>query len=70
MYLVGQDIQPGTWRNDGGSSGCYWERLRGFTGELSAIIANDFGTAASIVTIAPTDIGFSASRCGTWSLVS
>jgi hypothetical protein len=38
IYLVGRDIQPGTYRGEGS---CYWERLRDVTGDFNAIIAND-----------------------------
>jgi hypothetical protein len=69
-WLVGSEITPGTWRAPGGD-GCYWERLRGFSGELRDIIANDFTSAPNpVVTIAPGDVGFRADRdCGTWALV-
>lgn len=45
MYLVGRDIQAGTYRGQAGddsSTACYWERLSDVTGELDSIIANDF----------------------------
>lgn len=65
-FIVGVDIAPGTWRADGGSS-CYWARLSGFGGTLNQIIANDNGT--TIVTIAPSDRGFTNTRCGTWTKI-
>jgi putative cell wall-binding protein len=65
-YIVGTDIDPGTWRAPGGPS-CYWERLSGFTGTLGDIIANDFDTASPAVTIAAGDAGFRTSDCGTWT---
>jgi hypothetical protein len=65
-YIVGLDIAPGTYRSSG-TSGCYWERLKGFTGTLNAIIANDNARGQAIVTIARSDKGFSSSRCGTWT---
>jgi len=64
--IVGVDIASGTWRSEGGSS-CYWERLSGFGGELSEIVANGFGDAPAVVTIAASDRGFTSSRCGTWT---
>jgi hypothetical protein len=64
-YIVGTDIAPGTYSARG--AGCYWARLRAFTGELSAIIANDNATGRTIVTISRGDRGFTSSRCGTWS---
>jgi hypothetical protein len=68
VYVVGVDIQPGTWRSDGSGSSCYWERLRNFTGN-DEIIDNYLGSAPAVVTILTSDVGFSASRCGTWSKV-
>jgi hypothetical protein len=65
-YIVGTDIEPGTYRNSG-SSGCYYERLSEFTGDFDAIIANGNTNASTVVTIAPTDAGFQSQNCGTWS---
>ena len=39
IYLVGDDIKPGTYRSEG--SRCYWARLSGTSGELEHIIANE-----------------------------
>src|SRR5262245_4997647 len=50
-YLVGVDIAPGTYVAKAGSS-CYWERLRAFTGDLNAIIANANPRGRTIVTFA------------------
>jgi hypothetical protein len=63
-----RNAPTGTWRNVTNINGCYWERLRGFSGNLSDIIANDFTSTPgrSIVTIASSDVGFSSTRCGTW----
>ncbi len=66
MYQVGVDIAPGTWQSPASES-CFWERLSGFSGELSDTIINDFTNDASTVAIAPTDVGFSAERCGMWT---
>ena len=65
-YIVGTDMEPGTYRNSGGRN-CYWERLRGFNGGINAIIANGGTSNPSIVTIAPTDAGFQSNGCGTWT---
>jgi hypothetical protein len=43
-YLVGIDIQPGTYRGQAGtdiSESCYWERLSNARGGFNGIIAND-----------------------------
>jgi hypothetical protein len=66
MYQVGTHIAPGTYQSNAAPDTCYWERLRGFSGEFSDLITNDFST---IVTIAPSDAGFSSSRCGTWTRI-
>ena len=72
MWLVGTQIQPGTYRASV-QSGCYWERLRNFQGTVSAsVIANDFVSTPGqrLVTISASDAGFSTDdSCGTWSLV-
>ena len=66
-YAVGRDISAGTYRTRTGGSSCYWERLRGFSGTIGDVIANDITNAPSVVTIAPSDAGFSSSRCATWT---
>ena len=66
-FVVGTDIQPGTYRTRVGSTGCYWERLSGFGGTTGEIIANDYTNATAVVTISPTDKGFSSSGCGMWT---
>ena len=66
-WLVGSQIPAGEYEVNA-SSGCYWERLRGFSG--SDIIANDFvaGSGRQIVRISSSDVGFySDADCGTWS---
>lgn len=66
-YIVGTDIEAGTWEADA-SDGCYWARLKGFKGTLSEIIANDFrDSGTSIVNIRASDAGFTTSGCGTWT---
>jgi hypothetical protein len=67
-YRVPNDLLPGTYASPGGGS-CYWARLSAFTGETLAIIANNFGAGRQLVTIAPTDAGFSSSGCGNWSRI-
>ncbi len=67
--IVGSGISPGTYQNSDSSSGCYWARLSGFSGELGDIIANGFDYSVQIVTIASSDAGFSSSGCGIWTRV-
>ena len=66
VFIVGTDISAGTWSAPGGS-GCYWERLSGFSGNLSDVIANDFGTTTPVVTISSSDVGFTSGGCGVWT---
>ena len=66
-WLVGEEIAPGIWRNSDSSDDCYWARLSGFGGSLFDIIANEFDDSIQTVEIKASDVGFSASRCGTWS---
>lgn len=66
-YQVGHDIQPGTYRTRVASPGCYYERLSGFSGSVSDIIANNDTNNPAIVTIKATDKGFDSQGCGTWT---
>lgn len=66
-HRVGTDIEAGTYRTRADASGCYWERLSGFSGGIDDIVANDFTNYHSVVTIDPSDAGFSTERCGTWT---
>jgi hypothetical protein len=67
-FLVGSEVSPGIWRSTGGST-CYWERRSAFSGDFNDIIANDNQGPSGTVSIAPTDVGFSSSRCGTWTKI-
>jgi hypothetical protein len=72
MHVVGEHIVPGTYSTNA-DSGCYWERLTGFSGTLSDVIENEFvgSTSQQLVTIQPSDVGFSSDAdCGTWQRVS
>lgn len=66
-FQVGIDIQPGTYRTRIGSQGCYYARLKGFSGSLDDILANNNTDDPAIVTILPTDKGFESQNCGTWT---
>ncbi len=68
IFIIGTDISPGTYRSSG-SEGCYYSRLRGFSGALGDIIANENTDSSAVVTIAATDKGFKSSRCGTWTKI-
>jgi hypothetical protein len=69
IYIVGTDIQPGTYRNNSQQS-CYYARLRGFGGVLGDIISNENTNSPAVVTIFQTDKGFKSSQCGIWTLLS
>jgi hypothetical protein len=60
-------VLPGTYRTAGTDS-CYWARLSGLGATLAEIIANDYARGPAVATIAATDAGFQASRCGIWRL--
>jgi hypothetical protein len=68
-YRVGTQIRPGLYKATGTGSGCYWERLSGFSGSFSQINANHFGTARTYVQILPGDVGFRSNGCGSWTTV-
>lgn len=68
-WLVGTQIEPGTYRATA-QPGCYWERLRDFTGEREGVIASNLVAAAGSeqVTVLASDAGFAANAaCGTWT---
>jgi hypothetical protein len=65
-YLVGIDIAPGVWRNNGLTDSCYWE-TNTRTGE---IIRNYIGVGRGTVYIGLTDFSFRSERCGTWTFLS
>jgi hypothetical protein len=65
-WQVGVDIAPGIWRSAGGTT-CYWQRMKGFSGNFTDIIANDNTGPSTIVEIGAADKAFSSARCGTWT---
>lgn len=51
-YVVGEDIQPGTYKTTGPANGmCYWARLKDTSGSFSSIIANGAPQGPATVTI-------------------
>lgn len=68
-FRMGTDLQPGTYRSQGGES-CYWERLRGFGGQTADIIANGAGILPQTIYIPSTDAAFRSQGCAPWSLQS
>jgi hypothetical protein len=67
VFIVGTEIQPGTYRTRVPSPGCYWDRLSAFGGTLDNIIANGGSDGPELVTISASDKGFRSSGCGTWT---
>jgi hypothetical protein len=62
MYLVGRDIQPGTYKGEAGADfadSCYWARLSNVAGELDGILANDNATGQFYVQVAASDFALS-----------
>lgn len=69
-FLVGKDIQAGTYRSEGKNTyGCYWARLSDTTGESSAIIANGSAQGPAIVKIAAGDKAFQTTDCKPWKKI-
>ena len=68
-WLVGEDVQPGTYKSDGARA-CYWARLSGLSGELDDILANQNVRGQAVVTISATDRAFETDGCGSWARVS
>lgn len=71
--LVGKDIKAGRYRasvpNGTMEFGCYWQRMKGVTGEPSDIIANGFTSPGgkATVEIRPGDVAFESHGCGEWT---
>jgi len=57
-FVVGSDVQPGTYKSDGGS-GCYWGR----EDSAGKTIDNNIGDGPSVVTIQPGDFAIRTARC-------
>lgn len=66
-HTVGKEIQPGTYRTRVSSPGCYWQRLKGFSGEMTDTLANGIESGPMVVTIKDNDAGFESKKCGTWT---
>lgn len=67
VHEIGVDIPPGTYRTEFEAVGCYWARLRGFSGDVDDIIANDFSSGYQVVTIGRRDVAFESSGCEFWT---
>ncbi len=67
-WLVGNEVSAGIYSAPGGAQ-CAWKRLSGFGGTNDEIIASGSGNVRLIVEISQTDMGFSTSGCGAWTLI-
>jgi len=72
-HIVGTDIEPGTYRSSASttssdpSDSCFWQRLSGFSGEVSDSITSRLVNDPTVVTIVDSDAGFFSQNCGAWS---
>ena len=79
-WLVGPEIEAGTYRTDGPSSGCYWARLAEFSNVKTFLDRSDAAAESDtgpeigadeviVVRIREVDAAFETSGCGTWRRV-
>ncbi|MGP3915367.1 hypothetical protein [Nonomuraea sp. 10N515B] len=69
-FVVGRDIQPGTYRSAGPTTGfsmCFWARMKSTSANLADIITSDMPTGPATVTIEPTDKAFQTGGCAEWT---
>lgn len=64
MYIVGRDIEAGTWRGQVAEdqTPCYWERLSCVRGNIHCVIANGIGEGQFFIEVAPSDFALDI-RC-------
>ena len=67
-YLVGVDIDAGTYRSGVGPSGkCYWARLSGLSANLNQIITHKMIRGGpTVVEIKRSDYAFETQHCAEW----
>lgn len=73
QYLVGEDMQAGTYKTAGPEKGsiienCYWARTKDASGEFGAIIANDNLQGQGRVTVNKGEY-FESNGCQEWTKV-
>jgi hypothetical protein len=69
MFLVGVDIEPGTYRCDGmPDRGTSWQRCRSASGEMRDVIASHFGRGQCYVTVKEGEF-FYSEWSGGWTRV-
>ncbi|MGY1604633.1 hypothetical protein [Geodermatophilus sp. SYSU D00815] len=69
LYLVPDEVAPGTYRARNPGEHCYWERLSGLSGTFEDLIVNGLGPADATVAIPASDAAFSTEGCGTWQRI-
>ena len=63
-YIVGEDINPGTYRAEASPSGnCYYERLNDLEGNIDSIITNENTSGPVVLNVAPSDYAIQVSGC-------
>jgi len=65
VWVVGTDIQPGTYKAPQAGGDCYWAKLNAD----ESIIRNDIPGGPTTVTIEGSVNKFKSTRCGTWTKV-
>ncbi|MGP3955198.1 hypothetical protein ACTWPT_04315 [Nonomuraea sp. 3N208] len=69
-FVVGKDIQPGTYRTAGPTTGftmCFWARMKSTSADLADVITSGMPTGPDTVTIEPTDKAFQTGGCAEWT---
>ncbi|MFF8939208.1 hypothetical protein ACF08O_31725 [Streptomyces paradoxus] len=70
VFLVGDEVMPGTYRSDGKDRDlCYWARLSDTTGQTDDIIASGNAEGQTIVKIVASDEAFQSSDCKPWKKI-
>ena len=62
MYVVGEDVSPGTYRASGTGDNCYWARLSSLS--TDDIIDNNNTTGPVVLQVQPSDKAIQVSGCG------
>lgn len=72
-YIVGTDIQPGTYKSSPTLAlnypFCTWKRLSDLTGNMTAVIAIQNSAGPTFVTVEPSDTAFETLSCQPWQKV-
>lgn len=71
-YVVGEEIQPGTYKTAGPDANsmvplCYWARLSNLEGDLDSIIANDNIQGQTTIVIKASDKAIRFDNGCTWT---